>query len=89
MQLLKELMRIHVMSIGIFSFTLHIKSCIIVNYNFYLKVQQILENLECLVSCCIFVFFVFDFIPKNTKGKLNVEEEGSLCNLSIFFSESP
>ncbi len=35
------LMRIHVVSIGIL-FTLHIKSCIIVNYHFYLKVQPIL-----------------------------------------------
>lgn len=35
------LMRIHVVSIGIL-FTLHIKSCITVNYHFYLKVQPIL-----------------------------------------------
>lgn len=33
--------------------------------------------------------FLFFFIPKNPKGKQNVEEKGSLCNLLIFFFESP
>lgn len=80
------LMSIHVVSIGIL-FTLHIKSCIIVNYRFYLKVQPILQNLECLVSCCIFYFYFL--FQKNTKGKQKVEEKGSSCDLLIFFSKSP
>lgn len=85
MQLLRELMRIHVMSIGIIFYIAHKE---LHNCKLLFLFKGSTNTLDSGMPGELHFLFCFIFYSKNTKGKEKVEEKGSLCNLLIFFFKS-